>query len=323
MKALPNNEIKQKPLKASRLYGDYLLMLAAPCALALIYYGPRVLAVIASGVLGAVLSDMLFCAVLRRNFLLKDLSNVFIGVVISLMLPAGIPLYVPAVAAVFAVSVAKIPFGGSIRTPFVPAAAGFAFISVCFKEQIFDYSYNSAEKMLGARSLGALLLNGNSVRLNSINVFDILSGNVAGPMGAGCGLLMLACLVFLLVRRKGALFSPVSFIVTCALYAAVMPRVNASFSTSIFMELSAGSLLFAAVFLMSDYSTQPQKYSTRILYGVLSGIFCMLMRTVGTYEETVCFAVLLANAFTPIIDPWFKKLTLKKKASSAREEAAK
>jgi len=322
VKALSNNEIKQKPLKASRLYGDYLLLLAAPCVLAWIYYGSRVLAVIVAGVLGAVLSDMLFCAVLKRHFLLKDLSNVFIGAVIALMLPAGIPLYVPAVAAVFAVTVAKIPFGGSLRTPFVPAAAGFAFATVCFKEQVFDYSYNSAEKMLGARSLGALLLNGSSVRLNSINVFDILSGNVAGPMGAGCGLLMLACLVFLLVRRKGALVSPLSFIAACALYAAVMPRVNASFFTSIFMELSAGSLLFAAVFLMSDYSTQPQKYLTRILYGALSGFFCMLMRTVGTYEETVCFAVLLANAFTPIIDSAVKKLPLKR-VSSAREEAAK
>ena len=119
-----------------------------------------------------------------------------------------------------------------------------------------------------------------------------------------------------------ALVSPISFIIACALYAAVMPRVNASFFTSIFMELSAGSLLFAAVFLMSDYSTQPQKYSTRILYGVLSGFFCMLMRTVGTYEETVCFAVLLANAFTPILDSAVKKLQLKK-ASSARKGAAK
>ena len=320
---MSNNEIKQKPLKASRLYGDYLLMLAAPCTLAWIYYGARVLAVVAAGVIGAVLSDMLFCAVLKRRFLLRDLSNVFIGAVIALMLPAGVPLYVPAVAAVFAVIIAKVPFGGALRTPFVPAAAGFAFVSVCFKEQVFDFSYNSAEKMLGARSLGALLLNGNSVRLNLINVFDILSGNVAGPMGAGCGLLMLACLVFLLVRRKGALIAPLSFIAVCVLYAAVMPRVNASVFTSIFMEISAGSLLFAAVFLMSDHSTQPQKIHTKIIYGVLSGFFCMLMRTVGTYEETVCFAVLLANAFTPITESLIKMIPLKKKASSAREEAAK
>lgn len=324
MKALSNKEIKQNQPKSSKIYGDYLLMIAVPCVLALRYYGARVLAVVAAGVLGAVISDMLFCLILKRRFLLRDLSNIFIGAVIAFMLPAGIPLYVPAAAAVFAVITAKIPFGGSLKTPFVPAAAGFAFASVCFKEQVFDFSYNSADKMLGARSLGALLMNGNAVRLNAINVFDIISGNVAGPVGAGCGLLMVACLVLLLVRRKGALLAPLSFVAVCALYAAIMPRVNSSVFTSVFMELSAGSLLFAAVFLISDYSTQPARHSTRILYGAVCGIFCMLMRSVGTYEETVCFAILLGNGFTPVIDSIAKRITLKKKASSSkREEAVK
>lgn len=320
---MSNKEVKKEPVKASRLYGDYLIMLAAPCILALSSYGARVLSVISVGIVSAVLSDMLFCAVLKRNFLLRDLSNIYIGAVIALMLPAGVPLYVPAAASVFAVIVAKVPFGGSLRAPFVPAAAGFAFVSVCFKEQVFDFSYNSAQKMLGERSLGALLSQGNAVRLNAINVFDILSGNVAGPMGAGCGLLMAACFVFLLVRRKGALLAPLSFVAVCALYAAVMPRVNASVFTSIFMELSSGSLLFAAAFLLSDYATQPERGFTRILYGAVCAVFCMLMRTMGTYEETVCFAVLLANAFSPIIDSAVKRLASKKKAASpAREEAA-
>lgn len=319
---MSDKEIIQKPVKSARIYGDYLLMLAVPCVLAVIYYGARVLAVIASGILGAVLSDMLFCIILKRKFLLRDFSNIFIGAVIALMLPAGIPLYVLAAAAVFAVITAKIPFGGSMKTPFVPAAAGFAFASICFKEQVFDFSYNTADKMLGARSLGSLLLQGNAVRLNAINVFDIISGNVAGPAGAGCGLLMVACLVFLLVRRKNGVVAPLSFIAACALYAAIMPRVNASVFTSIFTELSSGSLLFAAVFLLSDYSTQPEKFSTKILYGAVCGFFCMLMRSVGTYEETVCFAILLANGFTPVIDSIVKRFPLKKKTVSSKREGA-
>jgi electron transport complex protein RnfD len=299
-------------------------MLAAPCILAVCGYGARAIAVILTGVAAAVLSDMLFCALLKRNFLLRDLSNIYIGAVIALMLPAGVPLYVPATASVFAVITAKVPFGGSLRAPFVPAAAGFAFVSVCFKEQIFDFSYNSAQKMLGEHSLGALLLQGKALRLNAVNVFDILSGNAAGPMGAGCGLLMVACFVFLLVRRRGALFAPLSFIASCALYAAIMPRVNASALTSVFMELSSGSIMFAAAFLLSDYVTQPERYFTRTLYGASCGILCMLMRGMGTYEETVCFAVLLANAFSPIIDSAVKRIPSKKKsASTAGEGAAK
>ena len=318
-----NKDSKKKTSKAKKIYGDYLMMLAAPCILAVTSYGARSLAVLCVGIISALLGDMLFCLILRRKFLLRDLSNIFTGAVIALMLPAGVPLYVPAVASVFAVITAKVPFGGSMKTPFVPAAAGFAFVTVCFKEQIFDFSYNSAQKMLGERSIGALLAQGNAVRLNAINVFDIISGNIAGPMGAGCGLLMVACFIFLLIRRKDALFAPLSFIAVCAIYAAVMPRVNAFVVTSVFMELSAGSLLFAAVFLLSDYATQSDEPLTRILSGAVCGVFCMMMRDVGTYEETVCFAVLLTNAFSPILDSAVRRLPSKKKAvAPVRKEGA-
>lgn len=319
---MSNKEIKQNTPKVSGLYGDYLVMLAAPCVLSLVYYGRRALAVIAVGVLSAVISDMIFCLFLKRKFLLKDLSNIFIGAAIAVMMPAGIPLYVPAVASIFAVVVAKVPFGGSLRAPFVPAASGFAFASVCFKEQIFDYAYNSADKMLGSGSIGSLLLKGSAVHLNAVNFFDIVSGNVAGPMGTGCGLLMIACGIVLLIRRKGALLAPIGFIGFCILWSALFPRVNASAVTSVVMEFSAGSLLFAAVFLLTDYSTQPQRYLTRIFYGAVCGFLCMLMRRVGTYEESVCFAILLANGFSPLINSAVKRLpSKKKKASSVREEA--
>lgn len=322
MKTLSDKEIKQNTPKVSAVYGDYLVMLAAPCVISLVYYGARALGVIAVGVLSALITDMIFCLFLKRKFLLKDLSNIFIGSAVAVMMPAGIPLYVPAFAAAFAVAVAKIPFGGSLRAPFVPAAAGFAFVSVCFKEQIFDYSYNSAEKMLGSGSIGSLLLSGNAIHLNAVNVFDIISGNVAGPMGTGCGLLMIACGIVLLIRRKGALLAPIGFIGFCVLWSAVFPRVNSSAVTSVVMELSAGSLLFAAVFLLTDLSTQPQRYFTRIFYGAVCGFLCMLMRRVGTYEESVCFAILLANGFSPLINSAVGKLPSKKKKKvPVREEA--
>ncbi len=308
MKTLSDKEIKQSKVRSSRIYGDYLIMLLAPIILAVYQYGARALAVVAAGVAGAVITDLVLCALLKKTFLLRDLSNIFVGAAIALMMPAGVPLYVPASASVFAVCVVKIPFGGSLRAPFVPAAAGFAFASVCFREQVFDYSYNSADKLLGERSLGALLAQGNAVHLDAINTFDILSGNVAGPMGTGCALLMIACCAVLIIRRKGALFTVAGFVAVCAVYAAVAPRVNASAFTSIFLELSAGSLLFAAVFFLTDYATMPQSIGAKVASGAVCGFFCMLMRSVGTYEETVCFAVLLANGFAPVINSGIKSI---------------
>lgn len=283
-------------------------MLFAPCVVALWYYGTTVLTVIAVSILTALVCDFAASALVGRNFRLKDLSNIFIGAVIALMMPAGVPLYIPITAAAFAVIAVKIPFGGALHAPFVPAAAGFAFVSVCFKEQLFSYTVNTADKFLGVNSLGALLARSNSVSLNAVNVFDILTGNVAGPMGTGCVILLLGCCAYLFVRRRKALLATAGFIAACALYAAFFPRINASMLTSVVLELSAGSLLFGAIFLVTDHATLPQNGINRVIYGAVCGIFCMAMRTVGTYEETVCFAILLANGLRPVLDAAYNAL---------------
>lgn len=309
---------KQTAVKLSGLYGDYLVMLIAPLILAMYQYGARALAVVASGIAGAVVTDIIFCLLLGRPFLLRDLSNIFTGAAMALMMPAGVPLYVPVAASFFAVGIVKIPFGGSLRSPFVPGAAGFAFASVCFKEQIFDYSYNSASKLMGEHSLGYILSQGKSVHLDAINTLDILSGNVAGPMGAGCALLMVACCAVLLLKRKNSLLTVAGFVAVCAVYAAIFPRVNASAFTSVFLELSSGALLFAAVFFLTDYASVPDGAVAKLICGGICGLFCMLMRTMGTYEETVCFAVLLANGFTPVINSAVSKI----KGGFIKKEAA-
>lgn len=313
--------MKQNTVKSSQIFGDYIIMLVAPCIVALWYYGTRVLSVLAVSVVTALVCDFAACALLGRSFRIKDLSNIVIGAVIAMMMPASVPLYIPAIAAAFAVLAVKIPFGGALHAPFVPAAAGFAFVSVCFKDMIFFYSVTPDGKFLGASSLGSLLTNGNSVHLNAANTFEIITGNVAGPMGTGCIILLIGCCAYLFVRRKKALLATAGFLGACALYAAIFPRINASLLDGIFLELSAGSLMFAAVFIVTDHATLPQNGVNRVLYGAVCGIFCMAMRAFGTYEETVCFAVLLANGLRPVADSAFEVLS--EKVSFKRKGAEK
>ena len=296
-------------VKASQIFGDYLVMILAPCIVSFMYYGSRVLAVIVSGILGAVICDMAASFIFGKSFLLRDTSNIFIGAAVAVMMPASVPLYVPAIAAAAGVLTAKIPFGGSLKTPFVPAAAGFAVASVCFKEQVFTYAQNTEDRLFGAKSLASLLSEGSAVHINIGNIFDILTGNISGPMGTGCGILMVVCGCYLFVRRRSALFATAGFIAACAVFAALFPRINSNVITSIVLELSAGSLLFASVFLITDVSTLPKGDAIKAVYGAVCGILCMIMRRIGTYEETVCFAVLMANGVSPVIESVVKSVS--------------
>lgn len=293
---------ENKNLKSTQVFGDYLIMLIAPFALAVIYYGISAVYITAVSVATAVLCDAIASALLGKRFRLKNLDSIFTGAAIAMMMPAGISLYIPIIASAFAVLVAKMPFGGGINAPFVPAAAGFAFSCVCFKERIFDYSFSTGAKFLGSSSIASMLAKGNSVHLNSGNLIDILCGNSAGSLGTGCVLIMLGCCAYLFVKRKKALLSTLGFVAACAVFAFFLPRVNASGLTSVILELSSGSLLFAAVFFMTDYSTMPQSNFYSVLYGAIGGILCMLMRRLGAYEEPACFAVLLANAFARLFE---------------------
>lgn len=293
---------ENKNYKSTQVFGDYLIMLIAPFALSFIYYGSSAVYVTAASIATAVICDAAAGAVLRKRFRLKNLDSIFTGAAIAMMMPAGIALYVPVIAAAFAVLVAKVPFGGGINAPFVPAAAGFAFSCVCFKEKIFDYSFVTGAKFLGSSSIASMLAKGNSVHLNSGDLIDILCGNSAGPMGTGCILILAGCCAYLFVKRRKALLSTLGFVGVCAAFAFLFPRVNASGLTSVILELSSGSLMFAAVFFMTDFSTMPQGSLFGILYGAVGGLICMLMRLSGAYEEPICFAVLLANAFARLLE---------------------
>ena len=303
------SESKEKNIiQAQKVLGEELLMLAVPLVLSVKFYGVRALGVAAVSVLTALFVDFLGSMIISREYYSSDFSALCTGVMIALMMPVGIPLYIPACAAAFGMLVAKLPFGGGVKTPFVPSAAGFAFAAVCFKDSVFAYT-GTSDSMTGT-SIGSMLMAGKALKLNSVNVLDILCGNIVGPMGTGCLLLMIACCCFIFIRRRNALISTASFVVACAVFAAIFPRTNAGIFTNIFLELSSGSLMFAAVFLLTDYSTIPRRNINKAVYGIFCGIICMVMRKMSVYEEPVCFAVLLVNAFSPLLEQFTDRLVI-------------
>lgn len=298
-----------------RFYGGMLIMLTAPAFMACYFYGLTALLLLAVSILTAVLCEAAGGFIMRRKKSeIADLNSIYTGAVIAFMLPASIkslPLVV--VGSAFAVIAAKLPFGGTKGAPFIPAAAGFAFLCVCWPADVFSYSdvaapFGAATALRG-ESLAAMLHAGNSLNLNIINVFDILSGNFPGPMGTGSILVMLSASTYMFFTRPNALLNSLGYLSGCAAMALIFPRVSSSGLSSVFLELSSGTLVFTALFLLPDPATSPKdKKIYRLLYGILSGVLCMLMRRFGAYEEGACFALLLSNALWPFAQSRLDKL---------------
>ncbi|MBQ7541221.1 MAG: RnfABCDGE type electron transport complex subunit D [Clostridia bacterium] len=305
---------------------DALLMLLPLGVMAVYYHGVgalmRILACMAAGVLAEAVGARL----MRCPRDISDCSALFIGAATALMLPADIPYYVPLCGVAFAIAVVKLPLGGTDSVPFVPTAAGFAFMTLCWPDLVFRYpAIGTGSEYVQGASLAGMLHRGISIRPNTVNIFDILIGNFPGPMGASCVLVLAAGMIYLAVRYRRAIVNTLAFLLAASIMALAFPRVHAGNAqlTSLLMELCSGLLIFAAVFFVTDPAISPQKVGHRFLYGFFSGVVCMLLRYFSHFEDSVCFGILIADAVWPAVEVRLKRAEKKRKKARKAKALAK
>lgn len=308
---------KHGTLKETRsLQLDLLAMLALPTLSAWYFYGSRALLLVCVSVIACVICELAGRAVLRQAQTVADLSAVVTGIIIALMLPANAPLWLGVIGGIFAIVVAKLPFGSTEKLPFSPAAASLSFLTICFPDIIFSYpKVSAASEAISSTSgvsLASMLAQNTSISLGSVKAIDIFVGNFPGAMGAGCIIVLIGSAIYMLIRRTDLFTTVAGFIAGAALMAVCFPRITNRFG-SLVLELCAGYMIFAALFLITESGTQPKKPLSRLLYGFTAGTACMLMRRFGTFEECACFAVLIINAVWPVADKALDKLLNKNK----------
>lgn len=287
---------------------DVLFSLSVLLILPAAHYGARPLVMAGLTMLVCLLCELMFNLIQGKSIRLAECSAMVTGLMIALLMPLNAPVWVPCVAGVFAIFVAKGPFGGIGNTPFNPAAAGVAFVTLCYPGYLFSY-LNPAEvpplpafadcAVSLAQSPAAALKQGFRPDIFPLNM---LWGVFAGPMGTTAILVIAACAFFLIVRRTASWQIIVCFLAGAALIAALFPRFSGDWLTSVKYEMMAGSLLFGAVFMATDPVTCPNTARGRCIYGALAGALVMMFRYFGAYEEGTVFAILLVNAAAPMID---------------------
>lgn len=308
-------------------------MLAPLAVMSTYYYGERALRMILLSALTAVIAEYIGSIFVRKKATIADLNALCIGVMIPLLLPASSPLWLPMVGVIFAIVVVKLPFGNARSFMFEPVSAAIAFLTICSRAYVFGYPkvgvITADSVILGpdftpGTSLAAMLYQNNSIGTNLISMLDLWIGSFVGPMGATCGFALLAVLVSMFFSRREELYATLSFLGMCIVYAFLFPRVLTGRTVSVAMELSAGMLVFASIFLITNPAILPKTKKGKIAFGLFAGLVCMLIRNFGVFEEGVCFAVLLADAVCEQFDkiglPSFLKKKQPEKAPLSEEE---
>jgi electron transport complex protein RnfD len=286
---------------------DVLIALVPLCVFTSAYYGLRPVFLVLTGLTTAVLAEAFGCLLMKRRPTVSDGSAAVTGAIIGMLVSPLSPYWLPAAGAIFAIVAVKLPMGGSGRNLFNPAAAGIAAISLCFPGFFFNYPDPGLGRplplgeiaMSGIPSPASQLASGGQPLYSPVM---LLLGDFPGPIGATAVAILLACGLYLFVRRSLSAHITLSFLASCAVIAALFPRASGASAGSVMVELCSGYLLFCGIFMLNDPVTAPRHWLGRIAYGIFAGVLVMLMRFFGRFEEGASFAVLLVNAFSTTLD---------------------
>jgi electron transport complex protein RnfD len=285
----------------------YLVALALifPTAAGVIFFGFRVLSVIAVSIAAAVATEYA-CKRLRGKPFIMDGSTLLTGLLLALIIPPNMPLWMVAVGAIFSIAIVKEAFGGLGFNIFNPALGGRAFLMACWVVKMTTWA--PTRFMPDAVTVATPLGVGFVWEEDKTALFrNMFLGNIGGSIGETSALAILIGGVLLLALKIIDWRVPVTFIGTVAILTFILPGVIlpgfTPWEDALFHVLSGG-LMIGAFFMATDYVTSPITNKGKIIFGIGCGVVTVVVRLFGGLPEGVCYSILLMNALTPLIDKY-------------------
>ena len=293
---------------SKNMYG--VLIALIPAFLVSLYcFGLGALIVIATSVLACVIFEYLIQRFLmKKEPTLCDGSAILTGVLLAFNVPSNLPIWIILIGALAAIGIGKMSFGGLGNNIFNPALVGRVFLLISFPAQmttwpvpeVFPMTYTDAET--GATILSALHEGGAALP----SMVDMLIGHIGGSLGEVSAIALLLGFAFLLWKKIITWHIPVSILATVFVFTGILYLINPTVYVNPFIHLLSGGLLLGSIFMATDYVTSPMSKNGMIVYGIGIGLLTSVIRIFGSYPEGMSFAILIMNAFTPLINSYIK-----------------
>ncbi|MFI4910442.1 MAG: RnfABCDGE type electron transport complex subunit D [Sedimentisphaeraceae bacterium JB056] len=312
----------------------------APAALAGIYYFKAKAAIlIAVCVLTCMITEWLCCKIRKKQSSIGDLSAVVTGLILAMSLPPALPVIYAIIGCVFTITITKMVFGGLGYNPFNPAMAGRVFLTACFGMAMTTWTLpsnlNSDMPDIGSENAvitstfqadetttdaitGATPLGWVKKAIKTRNLEDatkIVKANYAnsqlkasfygytgGCLGETSSLALLLGGIYMLIRRTITWVTPVCVLASAFVFAEIVFLFDRTAFANPLLHIFSGGMLICAFFIATDPVTIPISRKGMAIFGIGTGLLIMLIRTFGGYPEGVMYAILIMNAFTPLID---------------------
>ena len=248
------------------------------------------------------------------------------GLIIPMIVPVTTPLWQLALAVAFAVVLGKEVFGGSGMNFLNPALVARAFLFFSYPTHMSGDSVWIAADLWGSDAIAGATPLGELAAgtMPTASALDMLIGTIPGS----------TCETSVIAILLGAVVLLVSGIASWRTMLAVMLGGGAMgllfnfIGANTYMQLPfyyhylIGGFMFGAVFMATDPVTSAQTNTGKWIYGVLIGLFAVLLRVVNpAYPEGMMLSILLMNSFAPLIDHCVVASNIRRRAKrAARKE---
>jgi len=254
-----------------------------------------------------------------------DGSAVITGLLLAFNLPSNLPIWMTILGSLVAIGVAKMAFGGLGKNLFNPALVARCFLLISFPvamtswpkiiRPLFGEGFVAGpDALTGATPLGYLVDGiAQNVPVSTLMQSDIMPsyfgmflGAHGGSLGEISAIAILLGGLYMLWRRIITWQIPAAFIGSAFVFAFILNAINPEIYISPLAHILTGGLMLGAIFMATDMVTSPMSPKGQLLFGLGCGVLTIIIRVWGAFPEGVSFAILIMNAFVPLIDKAFK-----------------
>ena len=311
---------------------DVIIALLPALAFAIFNFGLRALTLTAVSVVGCLFWEWLYRKLMKKPQSIGDLSCVVTGMLLAFVCPVQMPYWMILIGDFFAIIVVKQLFGGIGKNFLNPALAGRAVLLASYAGTMTSWANpaeakapiigSMADVVTTATPLAVMKTGDFSVLTGTYGVSDMFIGQIPGSLGEVSALALLIGGAYLIWRKVINWQTPVAYIATVAVLTFLFPKQGSGLEWMLY-SIFGGGLFLGAFFMATDYATSPITKKGQLIFGIGCGLFTVLIRYFGSYNEGVCYSIMVMNLAVALIDKYTKPARFGVVKSDKKEAAAK
>ena len=295
-------------------------------------FGLRALTLTLVSVIGCVFFEWLYRYLMKKPQSVGDLSAVVTGMLLAMTCPVDLPYWTILIGDFFAIILIKQLFGGIGKNFVNPALAGRAFLVGSYAGVMTTWvdpaackaplMGSTADIVTAATPMAYLKVGDMEGLVSQYSVSDMFIGMCGGSMGEVSALALLVGGAYLIYRKVIGWQIPVAYIGTVAVLSFLFPKTGSGIEFMLY-SVFGGGLFLGAIFMATDYVTSPVTKKGQLVFGIGCGLFTVLIRYFGSYNEGVCYSIMVMNLLVPLIEKYTKPTRFGVVKSDKKEAAAK